>query len=115
MQRRFILLAALLMCGCADRRVIINERTIEKPSDTNKGYPVCRFTTSINVEVNSILALNSKTLILGGKNQLLLFDFNTNDISLISKDLFSENIPSTIGLDSTIYYIKFRNKRYKRI
>ena len=63
-----------------------NERTIEKPSDTNKRYPVCRFTTSINVEVNSILALNSKTLILGGKNQLLLFDFNTNDISLISKD-----------------------------
>ena len=63
-----------------------NERTVDKPSDKNKGYPLCRFTTSLKVEVNSILALNPKVLILGGKNELLSFNLNTNDISLISND-----------------------------
>ena len=63
-----------------------NERTVDKPSDKNKGYPLCRFTTSLKVEVNSILALNPKVLILGGKDELLSFNLNTNDISLISND-----------------------------
>ena len=63
-----------------------NERTVDKPSDKNKGYPLCRFTTSLKVEVNSILALNPKVLILGGKDELLSLNLNTNDISLISND-----------------------------
>ena len=51
-------------------------------------------------------------------NIVLLGNFavgKSNIFNRLSKDLFSENIPSTIGLDSTIYYIKFRNKRYKLI
>ena len=51
-------------------------------------------------------------------NIVLLGNFAVGKSSIfnrLSKDLFSENIPSTIGLDSTIYYIKFRNKRYKLI
>ena len=43
-------------------------------------------------------------------NIVLLGNFAVGKSSIfnrLSKDLFSENIPSTIGLDSTIYYIKF--------
>jgi len=63
-----------------------SERTVDKPPDKNKGYPLCRLSASLKVEVNSILALNSKVLILGGRNELLSFNLNTNDISLISND-----------------------------
>ena len=54
-----------------------NERTVEKPVDKEKGYPVCRLTVPVEGEICSIVALNSTTLILGGKNELLSFDYNT--------------------------------------
>lgn len=63
-----------------------NETPVDKPSDKNKGYPLCRFTTSLKVEVNSILALNPNVLILGGENELLLFNLTTNDFSVISNE-----------------------------
>ena len=63
-----------------------NEIPVDKPSDKNKGYPLCRFTTSLKVEVNSILALNPNLLILGGENELLLFNLTTNDFSVISNE-----------------------------
>ena len=63
-----------------------NEITVNKPPDSNKGYPLCRLTIPLKVEVNSILAINPQLLILGGKNELSLFNLTTNDISLISND-----------------------------
>ena len=51
-------------------------------------------------------------------NIVLLGNYGVGKSSIfnrLSKDIFSENIPSTVGLDSTIYFIKFRNKRYKLI
>ena len=64
-----------------------NERTVEKPVDKEKGYPVCRLTVPVEGEICSIVALNSTTLILGGKNELLSFDYNTKQISVISKEV----------------------------
>lgn len=64
-----------------------NERTVEKSSEKNKGYPLCRFTHTLPGEVNSMLTLNSNTLILGGNNQLLSFDLNTKEITVISNDI----------------------------
>jgi WD40 repeat protein len=64
-----------------------NERTIEKQQEKNKGYPVCRFTVPITREICSMIAINPKTLILGGKNELLSFDFDTKEITVISSEI----------------------------
>ena len=64
-----------------------NERTLEKPIEKDKGYPVCRYTVPLNGEICSLVALNSKTIILGGKNELLSFDLVTKEISVISKEV----------------------------
>ena len=63
-----------------------NERTIEKPEEKNKGFPVCRYTHSLTGEICSMVALNSKLLVLGGNNELLLFDLNSKEIIVISKE-----------------------------
>ena len=67
--------------GCSDGR------TQEKSAGKNKGYPVCILTVPIEADISSIVALNSKTLILGGKNELLSFDLTTKETSVISKDI----------------------------
>ena len=64
-----------------------NERTVEKPEDKNKGYPVCRFTLSLTRAISSMMAFDSKTLILGGNNELLSMDLNTKEITEISKKM----------------------------
>jgi WD40 repeat protein len=64
-----------------------NERTVEKPANKEKGYPVCRLTIPLERDICSLVALNSSTLILGGRNELLSFDCNTKEISVISKEI----------------------------
>ena len=62
-----------------------SEKTKEGPVSENKGYPVCRLSIPITCQIDSMLSYDSKHLILGGINELHMFDFNTNEISLISK------------------------------
>lgn len=62
------------------------ERTIEKVPDKNKGLPSCRLTISLTDEVDSLLLYNSKTLLLGGKEELQIFDFDAKNITTISKE-----------------------------
>jgi WD40 repeat protein len=62
-----------------------SEKTEEGPVSENKGYPVCRLSIPITCQIDSMLSYDSKHLILGGINELHMFDFNTNEISLISK------------------------------
>ena len=64
-----------------------NEKTKELSEQENKGYPVCRLSIPITREIYSMLSYDSKHLILGGLNELLIFDFNTKEISLISKEI----------------------------
>lgn len=97
-----------------------NERTIEKQSEKNKGYPVCRFTVPLTREICSMIALNPKTLILGGKNELLSFDFDTKEITLISNEIKGKincllNTPEgniiSGGQDTTIKIWDIKNKK----
>lgn len=97
-----------------------NERTIEKQPEKNKGYPVCRFTVPLTREICSMIALNPKTLILGGKNELLSFDFDTKEITLISNEIKGKincllNTPEgniiSGGQDSTIKIWDIKNKK----
>lgn len=62
-----------------------SEKTKEGPVSEKKGYPVCRLSIPITCQIDSMLSYDSKHLILGGINELHMFDFNTNEISLISK------------------------------
>ena len=97
-----------------------NERTIEKQPEKNKGYPVCRFTVPLTREICSMIALNPKTLILGGKNELLSFDFDTKEITLISNEIKGKincllNTPEgniiSGGQDTTIKIWDIKNKK----
>lgn len=64
-----------------------NERTKEFSKEGNKGYPVCILSIPITDEIDSILAYDSKTIILGAKDELKILDLNTKEISTISKDI----------------------------
>lgn len=97
-----------------------NEKTIEKQPEKNKGYPVCRFTVPLTREICSMIALNPKTLILGGKNELLSFDFDTKEITLISNEIKGKincllNTPEgniiSGGQDTTIKIWDIKNKK----
>ena len=62
------------------------ERTIEKIPEKNKGLPVCRLTISLTDEIDCLLSYDSKRLLLGGKEEFQIFDFDTKNISTISKE-----------------------------
>ena len=97
-----------------------NERTIEKSQEKNKGYPLCRFTVPLTREIYSMIAINPKTLILGGKNEILSFDFDTKEITIISNEIKKRincllktpegNIMSG-GQDTTIKIWDIENKK----
>ena len=64
-----------------------SEKTKEIPPEQNKGYPVCRLSIPVTGEVDSLLSYDSKYLILGGLNEIQILDFNTNEFSLLSKEI----------------------------
>ena len=47
-----------------------NERTVEGKKSSNGGYPVCRLTVPLTIEVDAIAPLNNEKLVLGAKNLL---------------------------------------------
>ena len=62
------------------------ERTVEGQLIKNLGYPVCRLTIPLTIEVNSIAPFNKDKLVLGAKNELQLFDGENKSIITISKE-----------------------------
>lgn len=62
------------------------ERTIEKVPDNNRGLPSCRLTISLTNEVDSLMPYNSKKLLLGGNDELQIFDLDSKNITTISKE-----------------------------
>jgi len=61
-------------------------RTVENKQNENKGYPVCRLTIPLTLEIDAIAALNDNKLVLGAKNELQLFEEENKSITQISKD-----------------------------
>ena len=101
-----------------------NEKSLEKTSEKSKDYPICRFTVPLKREICCMITINSKTLILGGKNELLSFDFDTKEFTIISKDIKGRincllKIPEgkiiTGGQDSTIKAWDIKNKKCEYI
>ena len=78
------------------------------------------FTVPLTREIYSMIAINPKTLILGGKNELLSFDFDTKEITIISNEIKKRincllktpegNIMSG-GQDTTIKIWDIENKK----
>ena len=52
----------------------------------NFGYPVCRLTIPLTIEVDAIAPFNNDKLVLGAKNELQLFDGENKSIITISKE-----------------------------
>lgn len=61
-------------------------KTIEKEKKENKGYPVCILTIPLNTQIDSMAALNKEKIILGAKNELILFEEKNKELTQISKD-----------------------------
>ena len=80
------------MCCC-------NERTIERKKPPNSGYPVCRITVPLTTEIDSMTALNNDKIVLGAKNELLLYEGENKEISVISKE-FKNRINCLIKLSN---------------
>lgn len=66
--------------GCA------SGKTIEGNKIENNGYPLCRKTVPLSIDVDSLTVYNEDKIILGGKNELQQYDFIKNQIFPISKE-----------------------------
>ena len=64
-----------------------NQRTLENNKKKNNGFPVCILTIPLPKEVGALAPLNDKKLVLGAKDELLLFDSETKEIISISKEI----------------------------
>ena len=63
-----------------------NERTVENNNNKNNGYPSCRLSIPLNMEVDALISINDEQIVLGGMEELQLFDFKSKSITQISKD-----------------------------
>ena len=63
-----------------------SERTVESGKIKNAGYPVCRLTIPLTTEVYALAPLNNDRLVLGAKNELLLYEGGSKSIITISKE-----------------------------
>jgi WD40 repeat protein len=61
-------------------------RTVERDKINNNGYPICRLSIPLQMEVGSLSALNNDKLILGAKEELQCFDCISKSITPISKE-----------------------------
>ena len=61
-------------------------RTVERDKINNNGYPICRLSIPLQMEVGSLCALNNDKLILGAKEELQCFDCISKSITPISKE-----------------------------
>ena len=66
--------------GCGNGRTTENYRK-------NNGYPICLITISLTTEVDALIALNDNKLILGGKEELQIFESENKTIKEISKEI----------------------------
>lgn len=62
-----------------------NGKTIEAKK-VNMGYPQCLLAFPLSSEIYSLVSLDENRLVLGGKNELQLFDYSNKSISIVSKD-----------------------------
>ncbi len=64
-----------------------SEKTKDFIAEDNKSFPVCRLSIPITNEIDSMVAIDSKNIILGAKDELKSIDLNTSEISNISKEI----------------------------
>jgi len=63
-----------------------NEKILDDDNKESKGYPVCRLTIPLATEIYTINCFQRGKLILGGKNELLLFEESNKSITTIGKE-----------------------------
>ncbi len=60
----------------------------EKPKiEPKNDYVFCRLTIPLTAEVDSMLSINDDKIVLGVKNELLLYEGESKEISVISKEI----------------------------
>lgn len=75
-----------------------NGRTLDSQRPLKNEYPQCIFTYSLTKEVESLVSLDETHLLLGAKDELQLFDYNTKTISTVSSKDYSTRINYLIKL-----------------
>ena len=68
--------------GCANGRTVDNY----KNQNVNKGYPMCKLIIPLTMDVDALTAISDDKIILGGVEELQIFDGKTKLISQISKE-----------------------------
>lgn len=63
-----------------------NQRTVENNKKINNGYPVCKMTIPLTMDVDALTALSEDKLLLGGKEELQLFEGQNKTITEVSKE-----------------------------
>ena len=66
--------------GCSDGR------TKEGGKNLNIEYPICLSTIPLESEISSLISFNEEKLLLGGNNEILLFETKNESITPILKD-----------------------------
>jgi WD40 repeat protein len=99
--------------GCSDGR------TKEGGKSLNNEYPVCIMTIQLESEISALISLNKEKLLLGGKDEILLFEQENKSITPIIKEeigiincltkLSNENI--AVGSQDTTIRIVDINKK----
>ena len=64
-----------------------NEKTVEGNKIINNGFPVRRLTVPLETQIESMASLNNEKLVLGAKNEILLFEGENKNITSLSKDI----------------------------
>ena len=64
-----------------------SEKTKDLVEEDNKSFPVYRLSIPITNEIDSMVAIDSKNIILGAKDEFKSIDLNTSEISTISKEI----------------------------
>jgi WD40 repeat protein len=68
--------------GCESGKTVDSSNN----SNTNNGYPMCKLTIPLTMDVDALTAISDDKIILGGIEELQLFDGETKTISQISKE-----------------------------
>ena len=88
-----------------------NGKTVEQNKKINNGYPVCKMTIPLTKEVDALAYIGDNKIILGGNEEMQLFDGQSKLISEVSKEhngrincliKLSDNRLASGGQDNTI-------------
>ena len=68
-------------CACA-----VGGITLESKGKANSGFPLCQETYPLTIDTDIVLPINEEKFLLGGKDEIQIFDLPTKKITTYSKE-----------------------------